>query len=69
MHGTYRRKDRIYTEDIFYGQGKSVTEVTEEELKADLDERLSENPKAYRENKLEFNLTKSDLDVIKKKEN
>lgn len=68
LHGTYRRKDRVYTEEIFYGKGKSLTEVTKEELKADLEERLSENPKAYRGNKLEFNLTESDLKVMKKNE-
>lgn len=66
MHGTYRRKDRIYTEEIFYGKGKAITEVTEEQLNEDLKERLSENPKAYRENKLEFNLTESELSVLKK---
>lgn len=61
IHGTYRRKDRLYTEDIYYGQGKALTEATQEELAADIDERLSENPLAYRGNKLEFQLTAEDL--------
>ncbi|PSN38445.1 hypothetical protein C0J52_24977 [Blattella germanica] len=61
LHGTYRRKDRIYTEDIFYGQGKALTEATETELMNDLKERESENPLAYRNNEMEFKLTEDDL--------
>lgn len=74
LHGTYRRKDRVYTEDIFYGKGKELTEATAEELKTDIEERKSENPKAYRGDKLVYILTDKDLQeqdikttVIKKK--
>lgn len=65
MHGTYRRKDRVYTEDIFYGKGKTFDEVSAEELKADLEERNSENPLAYRGNKLEYELSTKDVQSIK----
>ncbi|GJQ72876.1 hypothetical protein Trydic_g1524 [Trypoxylus dichotomus] len=61
LHGTYRRKDRVYTEDIYYGRGKELTNATAEELKADIEERKSENPKAYRENKLVYDLSDKDL--------
>ncbi|KAI4459767.1 sterol desaturase [Holotrichia oblita] len=61
LHGTYRRKDRVYTEDTFYGKGKQLTEVTAEELKADIEERKSENPKAYRGDKLVYILSDKDL--------
>nr|XP_022908522.1 methylsterol monooxygenase 1-like [Onthophagus taurus] len=61
LHGTYRRKDRLYTEDTYYGQGKALNEATASEIKADLQERKSENPLAYRGNKLEFDLNEKDL--------
>lgn len=64
MHGTVRRKDRIYREDIFSPQGKPLTEATEEELKEEVMERLSENPLAFRENKLVYNLDESELKEI-----
>jgi len=50
LHGTYRQKDKVYREDIFYGKGKSLDECTKEELTADLNERVSENVLAYRGN-------------------
>jgi len=50
LHGTYRRKDRIYTEDIFYGTGKKLSEATDAEKEADLKEREDENPIAYQGN-------------------
>ncbi|KAK2719972.1 uncharacterized protein LOC136036473 [Artemia franciscana] len=59
LHGTYRQKDRIYREDIFYGKGKAVTEATHDELKEDIAERTSENPLAYRGDKREFDLDDS----------
>ena len=31
-HGTYRQKDRVYHEDIFFGRGKALGEVSAEEL-------------------------------------
>ncbi|PNF32539.1 hypothetical protein B7P43_G02459 [Cryptotermes secundus] len=61
LHGTYRKKDRIYHEDVYYGQGKAIHEATEEELKKDLQERESENPLAHRNNVMEFRLTEEDL--------
>lgn len=54
IFGSYRRKDRIYKEDTFYGQGKSLSEASVDEVAEDMAERLSENPLAYRSNKLEF---------------
>ena len=36
LHGTYRRKDRIYTEDTYYGTGKKLSEATDAEKEADL---------------------------------
>lgn len=61
MHGTYRRKDRIYKEDVFYGKGKPLSEASPEELKEDMEERQSENPLAYRENELVYKLSESEL--------
>ncbi|KAF4532383.1 hypothetical protein B566_EDAN004464 [Ephemera danica] len=61
IHGTYRKKDRLYREDLYYGQGKAITEASAEELAADIRERQSENPRAYRSDKLEFALTEHDL--------
>eukprot|EP00095_Tigriopus_kingsejongensis_P003903 maker-scaffold1846_size26495-snap-gene-0.4 protein:Tk03903 transcript:maker-scaffold1846_size26495-snap-gene-0.4-mRNA-1 annotation:"c-5 sterol desaturase erg31-like" len=60
LHGTYRRKDRLYTEDIFWGTGKTLAESSSMELEADLAERNSENPKAYRNNEMTFKLTEQD---------
>ena len=65
LHGTYRRKDRIYHEDTFYGQGKSISEATEEELKQDITERVSENPLAYSGNKLHYELTEDEITAKK----
>ncbi|GAB0097319.1 delta(7)-sterol 5(6)-desaturase erg32 [Sergentomyia squamirostris] len=64
LHGTARRKDRVYTEDIFYGVGKSFEDVPEDILLNDLRERESENPLAYRDNQNEYVIT--DKDVVKK---
>lgn len=50
MHGTYRRKDRVYGENIFYGKGLALNEVSKEVLLNDIAERNSENPLAYKEN-------------------
>lgn len=68
LHGTYRRKDRVYREDIFYGQGKALNEVSAEELQADMEERNSENPLAYRENQLVYKLNKTDVNGNEKKQ-
>lgn len=38
----------MYREDIFYGQGKDIAECTTNELKAEVEERESENVLAYR---------------------
>lgn len=59
----------MYTEDIFYGKGKGIDEVSSEELKADLAERESENPLAYRQNKSEYKLSKSELKSAKRRKN
>ncbi|XP_018578004.1 lathosterol oxidase-like [Anoplophora glabripennis] len=64
IHGTYRRKDRIYREDIFYGKGKSFEDVNVDEFKEDLKERESENPKAYRGNKSHYKLSGKELKKI-----
>lgn len=64
LHGTYRRKDRIYSESTFYGKGKSIKEASKEEIEVDVNERNCENPLAYRDNKLEFQLDKSDIENI-----
>lgn len=50
LHGTYRRKDRVYGEDIFYGKGLALDEVSKEVLAKDIAERNSENPLAYKGN-------------------
>ncbi len=47
IHGTYRQKDRVYREDLFYGVGKKLSEATAEEIQDDMQERLDENPLAY----------------------
>ncbi len=66
LHGTYRKKDRLYREDIYYGQGKKLEDATEGELDDDIAERQSENPLAYISNQHEFAVNKED---IKKKKN
>lgn len=56
LHGTNRRKDRIYREDIYYGFGKNIDEATEEERQQDKTERENENPMAHHDNKHQFTL-------------
>lgn len=65
LHGTYRKKDRLYREDIYYGQGKALAEATANELDDDIAERQSENPLAYDNNQHAFQLTKEDVKKIK----
>ena len=65
LHGTYRQKDRVYREEFFYGQGKSLDQVTESELAEDMAERRSENPLAYENNQYAYELKKSD--IVKKR--
>ncbi|XP_054269341.1 lathosterol oxidase-like [Macrosteles quadrilineatus] len=48
IHGTYRKTDRIYNENIFYGYGKSLSDATKDELETEANERLAENIKAHR---------------------
>lgn len=48
IHGTYRQKNKVYREDIFYGKGKDINRCSKDELKAALHERESENVLAYR---------------------
>lgn len=61
FYDTFRRKDRVYSEDIYYGKGKALIEVTPEELAKDIAERKSENPAAYRSNFNENDLIVDDL--------
>jgi len=61
LHGTYRQKDRIYREDIFFGKGKSISEASQEELQQDITERVSENPLAYTGNKLHYELSEQEI--------
>ena len=56
----------MYTEEIFYGRGKGLHEVTETELQDDIKERQSENPLAYRDNKMAYELTKKDIEIQRK---
>lgn len=65
LHGTYRQKDRIYSEEIFYGKGKALDEVSADVLEKDLAERRSENPQAYRGNINSNELTESDIRFLK----
>ena len=65
IHGTYRQKDRIYREDIFYGHGKSLSDASNEELQDDVAERTSENPIAYQGNKLHFELSNQEIQAKK----
>jgi len=64
LHGTYRRKDRIYTEDIYYGQGKKLSEATDAEKEADLKERRDENPLAYQGNKHQFEMSEEEMKKV-----
>ncbi|XP_039441513.2 uncharacterized protein LOC120422197 [Culex pipiens pallens] len=66
-HGTYRRKDRVYSEDIFGGKGKSFEQVSEKELLKDLDERKTENPNAYRDDVNEYAIQDTEVSQIIKK--
>lgn len=50
IHDTYRKPDRVYNENIYYGRGKSITEISKEELQRELNERLTETKTAYNEN-------------------
>lgn len=63
-HGTYRRKDRVYSEDIFGGKGKSFEQVSEKELLKDLDERKTENPNAYRDDVNEYAIQDTEVSQI-----
>lgn len=66
IFGTYRQKDRIYREDLFYGQGKALSEVTPEEMAEELEERSNENPLAYHENVMLYKLDDEELEKVKK---
>lgn len=67
LYGTYRRKDRIYRENLFYGQGKALSEVTAEEMAEELEERNSENPLAYTTNVMPYELDATEIKSLKKK--
>lgn len=61
IHGTYRQKDRIYREDIFYGKGKPLDQASETELANDMAQRQSENPLAYENDTNAYELSSGDL--------
>ncbi|XP_038109869.1 lathosterol oxidase [Culex quinquefasciatus] len=61
LHGTYRQKDRVYSESIFYGQGKGLDEVSEKVLLSDMIERNLENPQAYRNSFHRYKLDEHDM--------
>lgn len=67
LHNTYRRKERVYNEDIYFGKGKALGEVSEEILNVDLKERESENPLAYRSDTNENRISKDELSSMKRK--
>jgi len=54
IHGTVRQKNKIYREDIFYGNGKDISEASREELMEDDMQRMDENPLAYQDNKNKY---------------
>lgn len=64
LHGTYRQKDRVYSEHIFYGRGKKLDEVSKEVLQTDIVERNLENPQAYRNSLHRYKLDQKDLRAI-----
>ncbi|XP_062551040.1 lathosterol oxidase-like [Armigeres subalbatus] len=64
LHGTYRQKDRVYSENIFYGRGKKLDEVSREVLQTDIIERNLENPQAYRNNLHRYKLNQKDLNRL-----
>merc|ERR1711976_955288 len=65
LHGTFRRKDRIYREDIFWGHGKDLKEATADEIAQDVTERVSENPLAYANDTYAYSLEDSDIKKVK----
>ena len=65
VNGTARQKDRIYREDIYYGQGKALADATQTEIQDDIGERRDENPLAYEDNKLVFDLSETDLKKLR----
>uniref|UniRef100_A0A1B0CE06 Fatty acid hydroxylase domain-containing protein n=2 Tax=Lutzomyia longipalpis TaxID=7200 RepID=A0A1B0CE06_LUTLO len=69
IHKTERRKDRVYREDTFYGTGKSLDEVPEDVLRSEIEERKSENPLAYKDNRNKYELTENDLQIRNRKVN
>ena len=54
----------MYREDLYYGQGKSLSEATTEELMEEVAERQSENPRAFASNEHEFELSMADVKKI-----
>ncbi|XP_065201271.1 lathosterol oxidase-like [Planococcus citri] len=49
IFGTYRRPDRVYNKDIYYGRGKPIDELTMEEIKTEIEERENEIPRSFEE--------------------
>jgi len=65
IHGTSRQKDRIYREDIYYGQGKALADASQTEIQNDIRERRDENPLAYKDNILINDLSEHDLKKLR----
>ncbi|CAH0778205.1 unnamed protein product [Bemisia tabaci] len=61
LHGTFRKKDRIYTEDIYGGKGKPLAAANSSEIANEIEERQCENPLAYRSNKPDYILLDADI--------
>ena len=69
LHGTYRQRDRVYHEDVFWGNGKALDEATPDELAQDIKERINENPFAYQGNELVNALSQEEIEQIGGKNN
>jgi len=65
IHGTARQKDRIYREDIYYGQGKALVDASQTEIQNDIGERRDENPLAYQNDQLVFDISDEDLKKVR----
>ncbi|XKL68970.1 hypothetical protein PGB90_006739 [Kerria lacca] len=50
LHNTYRKPDRVYNENIFYGKGKPIDEINQEELENEIMERKTESITAHDDN-------------------
>lgn len=51
---------------MFYGKGKLLSEVTPEEMAQELEERKSENPRAFQNDIMPYQLNESEVEKIKR---